>query len=309
MLIFNEGCKINMMRQLFRGFPYPIKVLLKMMFAPKYYFQIIKNDLTAFMGRTPGKTKILFVAGYPKSGTTWVENFISHLPGYNPRVLGGDQEFLRYHELSPNAFERIPMHGYSAIKTHINPSKRNIDILIKNGINKVLVMYRDPRDIVVSNYYYVLKSNPWKPEDPFYADYTKMSKEEALTHTLNMVINNYGEWVQGWKKIANDNSGIDCLFLRYEDLLNNPRESFEKILSFYGVTLSEIQFNKLILASEHKIYKIFPVSLMPGGRSTKRKGMSGEWISELNEEQKKLFKEKIGKLLVELEYEKNIEWC
>ncbi len=297
------------MKQLFGTLPYPIKVSIKAMFAPRYYFQIIKNDFLAYMGKTPGKTRILFVAGYPKSGTTWVENFISHLPGYNPRVLGGDQELLRYHELPLDAFRMIPKRGYSAIKTHINPSESNIDILIRNGVKRVLVMYRDPRDIVVSNYYYVLKNNPWKPEDPFYLDYTKTSKEEALTHSLNMVVGNYSEWIRGWKNVEEDNNNIACLFLKYEDLRNNPEENFKKILSFFRVSLSEAKFNKLMMDRESKTHNIFPSSFMPGNRSTKRKGISGEWKSVLNDEQKKIFKEEIGSLLIELEYERNFEWC
>ncbi len=297
------------MKKLFGFLPYPIKVSIKATLAPKYSFRIIKNDFMAFMGRTPGKSRILFVAGYPKSGTTWVENFISHLPGYNPRVLGGDSELLRFHELPYNAFERIPKHGYSAIKTHINPSKHNIDILIKNGINRVLVMYRDPRDIVVSNYYYVLENNPWKPEDSFFDDYSKIPKEEALTHTLNMVLDSYGNWVHGWKKISKDNPNIDCFFLRYEDLRNNPREKFKNILSFFGVSLSGDRFDELVLLGNYKNNNIFPLSFMPGKKSTKRKGVSGEWKHELNDEQKKLFKKKAGRLLVELEYERNLGWC
>ena len=44
----------------------------------------------------------------------------------------------------------------------------NLLILKKANVKKILVMYRDPRDVAVSNYYHVLKSNPWNKSDKFY---------------------------------------------------------------------------------------------------------------------------------------------
>jgi len=62
------------------------------------------NDIRAFFGHVPGKSRIIFVAGYPKSGTTWVENFISSIPEYNPRVLAGSGEMIWYHTLPADTF-------------------------------------------------------------------------------------------------------------------------------------------------------------------------------------------------------------
>ena len=80
--------------------------------------------LSAF-GSSFGEENILFVAGYPKSGTTWVENFISNIPGYNPRELNGDPEIIRLQNLPDDAFKWFPKSGYSSIKTHTNPNENN----------------------------------------------------------------------------------------------------------------------------------------------------------------------------------------
>lgn len=288
--------------------PKPIKVIAKAILSPRYYFKILANDVKALLGITSYACKVIFVAGYPKSGTTWVENFISNIPGYNPRVLSGSREIIRQHNLPADAFSAIPKYGYSAIKTHITPSSKNIDTLVKNGICKVIVMYRDPRDIIVSNYYYVLKNNPWAVGDPEYANYNAMTKQDALSHSMNLIVDDYCSWVGGWMEVAKSNKEIECLFVRYEDLRNNRKNIFENILSFFGIRLSEEQFFGVMQASENRLGYLGGAGREPGTRSTMRTGVSGEWRQELNRQQQEFIKERSGRFLVELGYESDLEW-
>lgn len=295
-------------QSLFRSLPQPIKKIAKAILSPRYYFKILANDVKALLGITSYASKVIFVAGYPKSGTTWVENFISNIPGYNPRVLAGSKKIIRQHNLPADAFSEIPKYGYSAIKTHITPSSQNVDILVKSGIHKVIVMYRDPRDIIVSNYYHVLKDNPWMVGDPEYANYNAMTKQDALSHSMNLIVDDYCSWVRGWREVAKSNSEIECLFVRYEDLRNNRKDVFKNIVSFYGIHLSEEQFVGVMQASENKPGYLSLTGREPGTRSTKRKGASGDWKKELNSQQQEFIKEKAGQFLVELGYESGHEW-
>lgn len=290
-----------------RSLPQPIKNIAKAILSPRYHFKILVNDVKAMLGITSYPSKVIFVAGYPKSGTTWVENFISNIPGYNPRVLSGSREIIRQHNLPADAFSGIPRYGYSAIKTHITPSPQNIDILVRNGINKVIVMYRDPRDIIVSNYYHVLKDNPWMVGDPEYADYNAMAKQEAISHSMNLIVDDYCSWVRGWMEVAKSNSGIECFIIRYEDLRINRKDVFKNILSFFSICLNEEQFAGAMQAAEDKPGDM-PTGREPGTRSTKRKGGSGDWKKELNKQQQEIVKDKAGQFLVELGYESGLEW-
>lgn len=287
------------------------KGLLKIILLPKYYLMIFINDVRSLLGKKFGDSKVIFVAGYPKSGTTWVENFISNIPGYSPRVLYGSDKLIRGHNLPTNSFINFPNYAYSSVKTHIYPNERNIDILISNKIKKVLIMYRDPRDIVVSNYYHVLKENPWLESDPSYKDYSKISKNEAILHSIRVILNDYREWVKGWLNVQKNNTNLDCMVLRYEDLLANPTDSFNKIIEFYGIDLSESVFKKTFLASDLIVSRYFTPSIssfIPGLKSTKRNGGRSEWMLEMNFEHKKILKEEIGDLLIELGYENDYEW-
>lgn len=292
--------------------PYTIKVFIKIALSPKYYLKIFLNDLKAYFGKCPGGTQILFVAGYPKCGTTWVENFISNIPGYNPRILYGDRDILRHHNLPVDAFIKFPAYGYSAIKTHILPSADNVEILINEGIEKIVIMYRDPRDIAVSQYYHVLNDNPWKTSDLFYADYSKMTKENALSHSIEMVLVDYSPWVMGWIDQAKTNDKLDCMVVKYEELRNTPIETFRSILDFFEIELSEKLFNNIIMESNKNqnisLLNIIFKSYNPGLKSTKRLGGSGGWRDEMSIKQKNFIKDMIGQLLIELEYEDDLNW-
>lgn len=178
-----------------RGIPYPVKKIVRMIFSPRYHIRIFINDMKALVGLYAYPTKVIFVAGLPKSGTTWLENYISHIPGYNPRILFGSSALLMENRLPTNAFLKIPKHGYSAIKTHILPT--NVNVLVKNNITKIIIMYRDLRDVAVSLYYF-LRDNPWEHSDD-QADYKSMSKEQGLSHIVNVdrFMRLMGDWLGG----------------------------------------------------------------------------------------------------------------
>lgn len=284
-----------------------IKKIAKVIWSPLYYFRIFVNDVKALLGITYYPTKVIFVAGYPKSGTTWVENFISNIPGFSPRVLGGDSEILRHHGIPSDAFKGVPRYAYSAIKTHAMPHKDNIDVLINNGVTKVLVMYRDPRDIIVSNYYHVLKNNPWKAEDPFYADYNKMSKEDAISHSAQVIIEDFCSWIKGWRQVPSQHREMQCLHVTYEQLRQNPILVFRRILAFFSIELDEASFQAVIKAATTPSASK-PSGREPGTRSTRRNGMTGEWRKEMNDRQREFIKQHAGMCLVELGYESSLEW-
>jgi len=286
-------------------FYYP-KLFIRFLLSPLYFSRVFLNDLKAFFGIYSYSYKYIFIAGYPKSGTTWVENFISRIPGYNPRVLFGDADILRRHDLPVDTFSKIPSFGYSAIKTHIFPSMDNINILLDNGISKVVVMYRDPRDIIVSNYYHVLSSNPWRITDQEYLDYSTVTKSQALTHSMKLTLSEFCPWVQGWYDVHNSNLDIECFFIKYEDLKSNPRQIFSELLLFYNITFDNSIFDTLFDSTTNlSTATDKPTGYEPGKKSTFRKGLTGTWKQELDPTHISFINDTIHECLVFLGYEKN----
>ena len=288
--------------------PYSVKKLGRVILSPRYHLRILMNDAKALAGFFSYPSKVIFVAGLPKSGTTWLENYISHIPGYNPRVLFGSRDLLTLNRLPGNAFSKIPKYGYSAIKTHILPTGENADVLVENNVTKIIIMYRDLRDVAVSLYYF-LRDNPWEQSDD-QADYQGMGKEQGLSHIVNEVTDSYASWVIGWMEVAKTRKDIEFKFIKYEDLLSDSIGVFQSVLSFYDIRISDEEFDSVMSAihDDRNRKKSKSLLYLPGNRTTKRKGIAGEWKKELNGEQKKIFREKVGALLVELGYENDLNW-
>lgn len=124
----------------------------------------------------------LFVAGLPKSGTTWMESMLASYPGFREITVpepieyevetGGSHDF----DFPSNLFARME-ETLGVLKLHVHGSAHNAQIL-KEADVPYLIMYRDLRDVAVSHVFYVQRT-PWHPEHP---DYKGLSIEEGLQH-------------------------------------------------------------------------------------------------------------------------------
>ena len=292
-----------MIRSLLNKFIFLIKLAIRIALRPLSYIKYAKNDLLSFLGIRFGDTNIVFIAGFPKSGTTWVTNFVTRIPGYNLRQFSGDPEVIRHHNVPDDAFKWFSKSGYSILKTHINPNNRNLSILKKANVKKILVMYRDPRDVAVSNYYHVLKSNPWKKSDKFYLDYKNVSKLEGLSHSLDLVIKSFSPWVNGWFDLAKKTKDMDFYFLSYEELRTNKEDTFANLMKFFGINLTELEIKNILkVISKHpKHFNPSRLNLY-GFSSTFRQGKIGSWESEFDNSLKSIANENLNQILTELGY-------
>ncbi len=100
----------------------------------------------------------------------------------------------------------------------------------------------------------------------------------------------------------------DYTEVRYEDLLEHPNEEVERLLGFLGVDTDETLVEHCVSqASFEKLSK---------GRergeedpsSFYRKGIAGDWKNHFTEEDRRVFKEEAGELLIRLGYEEDLDW-
>ena len=68
--------------------------------------------------------KHIFITGFPKSGTTWIENLVLNIPGYIPFIPGGDYKELRSHNLSGNSLNCLPRNVSVGIKSHLRGNRK-----------------------------------------------------------------------------------------------------------------------------------------------------------------------------------------
>lgn len=251
------------------------------------------------------KNNILFVAGLPKSGTSWLENMLSEFPGFKKNMLHQATKFEQrnkgshFLELKKEWFQPLKK-SLTVLKLHNYGSANNADILKELDIPYV-VLYRDLRDVAVSHYFYV--RNTW--HHPEYEDYNKLDIRNGLLHFAQTLLPDFKNWIYSWLENIDPNLGM---MVRYEDLKKETYNVFKKITEHY-----ELPADKKTLKY---IIEKYSFENLSGGRrkgeenrsSFFRKGISGDWKNYFNNEIRECFKEEIGQLLIDVGYEEDTNW-
>jgi len=259
--------------------------------------------------RTHGKDyphRTLVVAGLPKSGTTWLERMLGSYPGFHeimiPEVAahemraGGSHDY----ELPDDYFDRF---GEALVlsKMHIHGSPHNAALLRRAGVPYV-VLFRDLRDVAVSNFFYV-RNTPWHPEHPHYAGATLT---QGLETFADRTLGAYADWVRSWDANRDPDAS---LVLRYEQMLADPRAALRDAARLFGLDDSDAIIDEIVARHSFKH--------MSGGREQgeadtqrfARKGVSGDWVNHFDDRLCALYDERIGDFLIEFGYEPSHEWA
>lgn len=163
----------------------------------------------------------VFIVGYPKSGNTWMQSLMAGL------IYGIDTQYLSdklAQEIVPDVHARSFYHRFGQInffKSHYLPQQH---------YKSVIYLVRDARDVMVSYYHY--NQNVGK-----YNSLEQMVYEEKgipcawQKHVKQWLLNPY-------------NSNI--MYVRYEDLLDNPVETLAKVCEFVNLDRNISTIKKVI---------------------------------------------------------------
>ena len=249
--------------------------------------------------------KILFIAGLPKSGTTWLENMIGSYPGiHNLLIPEATIDELKnkgsHHFNLPEDFASRFAGMILLTKMHIPGSVHNANLLHKANIPYV-VLHRDLRDVALSYYFYVHRT-PWHPE---YKDYRFLDVTAGLRYFAEHTLGDFAEWVRLWKQ--NRDTGNSLMFT-YEDMIADTKECLSQVACLF-----QLDNHPEILQQIINVNSFVKLSggRKPGqanSRSFFRSGTSGGWKTAFSEEIKAVFKRKIGDYLIEFGYEKDCSW-
>lgn len=194
---------------------------------------------------------------------------------------------------------------------------------------------RDPRDILVSSYFSDKYSHPVYRQE--FAQFREQLNATEFDTGLRLELDRRtAEFtaLAGWNY---RNPRVHET--RYEMLTTAPFEEFSRILTFLGIPMlsdgAPARFAQMQLAANRALHRIgipFRVRGLPpawlretiaaqsfqklAGRkpgqedpkSHYRKGVAGDWQNYLKDENKALFKERWGQLLIDLGYETDLNW-
>ncbi|XP_021023625.1 sulfotransferase family cytosolic 2B member 1 isoform X4 [Mus caroli] len=231
----------------------------------------------------------IFIVTYPKSGTHWMIEIVCLI------LKDGDPSWIR----SVPIWQRAPwcetiIGAFSVLdqpSPRIMSSHLPIELFTKAFFSskaKVIYMGRNPRDVVVSLYYYSKIAGQLK--DPGTPD-------QFLQNFLKGEVQ-FGSWfdhIKGWIRMQNQEN---FLFITYEELQQDPQGSVQRICEFLGRPLGEEALSSVVAhsafaamkANTMSNYSLLPASLLDHRQGEfLRKGISGDWKNHFTVAQSEAF--------------------
>lgn len=260
------------------------------------------------------KRNIVWLASYPKSGNTWFRVFLSNLFSDTPGAVHINKltetaissnrsildKYLGIHsseltsdeidKLRPEVFRRYSgdRDDYAYIKTHeawiLN--SRNEPIFPPEITKGVIYIIRNPLDIAISYSHHNNESIDLtisRLNDGF----SKLCDgKDGLYMQTGQTLKSWSDHVSSWTK----DSGLPLHLIRYEDMLEDPLNTFKSALDFLNLSYGESEilsainyssFNRLKEMEKREGFK-------ERGINTEvffRKGQSNEWKTGLSRSQ------------------------
>jgi len=200
--------------------------------------------------------KIIWLASYPKSGNTWARAFLNSyvtqvtwdMNAAYGQVVTGDSLPWAYQAVSPWPIQQMPQWGLAVfripsllhamaaknwnplfLKTHHAKVKLGEYALIPPELTRSAVyLVRDPRDACVS---WAHHSKSDSTDDAIKAFTSPGFNLRQTSGKWDHVVGSWSEHVESWTA---DNEDVDTTVIRYEDMLDQPREAFHAILEGCG---------------------------------------------------------------------------
>ena len=250
----------------------------------------------------PLDRKAFWLSSYPKSGNTWVRMFLnSYITGFPVNLnsayqfVSGDFKPEIFQMMVPRALSTLTLKEqmyyypavimnvlntcnttYTCIKTHHAKVKVDDFPLIPSSLTeKAIYIIRDPRDVVSS-----------------LADHFGLSLEDAVAFMnnpqqgaeqpgtgLTHLLLTWSLHVESWTK---KNTDVPFFPVKYEELIGNPRKTFQNIITAFDFELDEERFD---FALEQSKFKNLQKVEAEGGFREKsehskkffREGKAGNW--------------------------------
>ncbi len=185
---------------------------------------------------------------------------------------------------------------------YLDPTPENVQFLCaRDRVNYFI--YRDPRDMLVSQVYYATDLHE---EHGMHAYYQSLADFSArLRVAITGIDKNGAKMVsvrQRYESVFRWLEQDNVLCIRFEDLMENRDDVLESMLAELQKTGYEIPTQR------GQPVSVLKAAIQPRKSRTFRSGKTGAWREHFRDEHKVLFKDVAGDLLVRLGYEKNNDW-
>ncbi len=251
---------------------------------------ITNNDFLIPIDQT--EPQDVFIAGFPKSGNTWMQSLVAGL------LYGIDTEYMPdklAQEIVPDVQARQYYKRFGTInffKTHHLPQPH---------YKKVIYLVRDGRDAMVSYYHFHQKQS------------VNVTLQEMVKDGKHVFPDKWHEHVKQWQS---NPFNAEIITIRYEDLIYQPLIELKKICSFINIERPDELLKRVIEGNQ--IDKMRQRVKTTGGMGHKawqgdkgaeffRKGKAGSYKTEMPEQLISFFTTEAKQELMHYHYDLNNE--
>ncbi len=174
-----------------------------------------------------------FIVSYPRSGNTWMRFLVGNLLF----ARQSSTDFLNIENRIPDIYQNDNAALMKIGRPRVLKSHEPFDPRYK----KVLYIVRNPVDVVVSYYYYMMQVRGIDREYPL---------QKFARRFLDGDLDSFGTWrehVTGWygKRAGNGN----VLFMRYEDMRSDTEDCLREVAEFLGIEASAEDLSNAVARS------------------------------------------------------------
>lgn len=241
--------------------------------------------------------KSIIINSIPKSGTHLADQFFKNIDEVKDFSFFIAQAPTRPHRLrsEKKIIELISrIKPGEIVRGHIHYSKKIEELLQQKKILMIFI-YRDPRDIVISEANYLYDMNKFHSLHKFFKNKHKLKDRIKLAiegiNSKKIYYENVGKRLKpylGWKLEKNNH----ILPLRFEEMKDKQNKTINKLYAFlrknnfFKKNISELNFSKVVKAS-----------IDPKKSHTFRKGITQNWKGKFDSELVEFFNENEGGIL------------
>lgn len=244
---------------------------------------------------------------FPKSGTHLLLQILKAIPEITHYgTFIASKPTLSYRERSEEKHIRLLRRIIpgEVVPAHLFYEKQYHDILRQQNCVHFFI-YRDLRDVVVSEAFYLSEMNRWHRLHPYFASLAGM-EERIMTAIRGISDPGFsGHYPHVAERFSNYQGWVNdpqVCTVRFEDLVSSDRKKHLKRMADYYLRHSslEIDVDKLVV--------LFESSIQPEKSHTYRKGKAGGWANVFTGAMKDQMKAIAGDLLINLGYEQDMNW-
>jgi|SRR5690554_3206154 len=253
---------------------------------------------------------VLFANSFPKSGTHLLTQVLQGFPEIGPAVDSGLPAVITFEGESgqPRPIQQIlkdlqRLRPGDIAYGHLHAFPEVISMLCKDSFAAYFIL-RDPRDVVVSHVHYVTEMEPNHVHHTYYRDHLKTFDERLRTSILGRpdIEIPFPDILARFEPYTGWLDHPEVLTLRFEDFIRDQEDTIGRVVDH------AVQRGFPLAVSRDVAIWTLANHINPSRSPTFRKGKIGGWREMFSPENKQLFKDVTGDLLIRLGYEKDNDW-